>query len=130
MFSNMLVGPTICCIFFSFFLSWCHILIIQNLPTAFLILGLIFIFQTYQDMNFNQSNHATFKMGKCESGHTSTSMLDKNANLPSRMLPPPPTPHRSVWPSRCLKYLQKLFSISMNSTCFASLKQPTRGSVP
>ena len=56
-------------------------------------------------MNFNQSSHATFKMGECEDKHIPTCMLDNKANLLSHSMPP--TPHGSAWPKIGLRILAK-----------------------
>ena len=42
--------------------------------------GFDFISLESQDRKFDLSNHATFKMGKCEDDHVPTCMLDNEAN--------------------------------------------------
>lgn len=64
-------------------------------------------------MKINRSSHATFKMDKCEDGHTPTCNLDNKENLLSHMLAP-----YSTW--KCfairmlIKTLTKPLPISVN----------------
>lgn len=41
----------------------------------------IFVFLAYQDKYFNQSNHVTFKVDKCEGDHIPTCILDNKTYL-------------------------------------------------
>ena len=98
-FHNLFVSTTSCCNFISMFFMF-------KLCTNFFIkFGFIPNFLASEDMNFNQSSHATFKMGECEDKHIPTCMLDNKANLLSHSMPP--TPHGSAWPKIGLRILAK-----------------------
>lgn len=49
---------------------------IQTLLKIFMVLEFIFIFIASHEVKVNESNHVTFKMGKCEDGDFPICMLD------------------------------------------------------
>lgn len=62
-----------------------------------------FIFlKSQQDIKFSSHSHGTSKTDKCKDNHIPTYMV-KNNSL--SLLPPPPSPNESVWPTKCLKIL-------------------------
>lgn len=75
-------------------------------PRFSYFLVIVSYFQHLQDINSNQSSHATFKIGKCLAIHILTYIFYNRA-IYSHNPPPPPTPHEMLWPTRCLKTLAK-----------------------